>query len=71
MNAGQVNPPSMVALRRAEKYLMARILNTGGAGYVGSHCAKAAAMAGHECIVFDSLIFGHRDFVRWGPLDRG
>src|SRR5918999_333679 len=50
---------------------MARILITGGAGYVGSHCAKAAAMAGHECNVFDSLIFGHRDFVRWGPLIEG
>src|SRR5919106_1283316 len=50
---------------------MARILITGGAGYVGSHCAKAAARAGHECIVFDSLLFGHRDFVRWGPLIEG
>lgn len=50
---------------------MARILITGGAGYVGSHCAKAAAAAGHECIVFDSLASGHRDFVRWGPLIEG
>jgi UDP-arabinose 4-epimerase len=50
---------------------MARILITGGAGYVGSHCAKAAAIAGHECIVFDNLLFGHRDFVRWGPLIEG
>jgi UDP-arabinose 4-epimerase len=47
---------------------LARILITGGAGYVGSHCAKALAKAGHECIVFDSLINGHREFVRWGPL---
>jgi UDP-glucose 4-epimerase len=42
---------------------MARILPTGGAGYVGSHCAKALAAAGHEGIVFDSLLFGHRDLV--------
>jgi UDP-arabinose 4-epimerase len=47
---------------------LARILITGGAGYVGSHCAKALALAGHEAIVFDSLIQGRRDFVRWGEL---
>ena len=47
---------------------MARILITGGAGYVGSHCAKELAAAGHEGIVFDNLLFGHREFVRWGPL---
>jgi UDP-arabinose 4-epimerase len=50
---------------------MARILITGGAGYVGSHCAKALAMAGHEGIVFDSLLSGHREFVRWGKLVEG
>ena len=50
---------------------MARILITGGAGYVGSHCAKALAGAGHEGIVFDSLLFGHREFVRWGKLIEG
>src|SRR5262245_1931818 len=50
---------------------MARILITGGAGYVGSHGAKALAAAGHEGIVFDSLLFGHREFVRWGTLVEG
>jgi len=50
---------------------MARILITGWAGYVGSHCAKALAAAGHEGIVFDSLLFGHRDLVRWGKLIKG
>ena len=50
---------------------MARILITGGAGYVGSHCAKRAAESGHDCIVFDSLVNGHREFVRWGPLVEG
>ena len=50
---------------------MARILITGGAGYVGSHCAKALAAAGHEGVVFDNLLFGHREFVRWGPLIEG
>ena len=50
---------------------MARILITGGAGYVGSHCAKALAAAGHETVIFDSLIYGHREFVRWGKLIEG
>jgi UDP-arabinose 4-epimerase len=50
---------------------MARILITGGAGYVGSHCAKAVATKGHEGVVFDSLLFGHREFVRWGELIEG
>ena len=50
---------------------MARVLITGGAGYVGSHCAKALAAAGYECIIFDSLLFGHREFVRWGELIKG
>jgi UDP-glucose-4-epimerase GalE len=47
---------------------VARLLITGGAGYVGSHCAKALAQAGHEGIVFDNLQFGHPEFVRWGKL---
>jgi UDP-arabinose 4-epimerase len=50
---------------------MARILITGGAGYVGSHCAKALAAVGHEGVVFDSLVFGHRELVRWGQLIEG
>src|SRR5262245_59582181 len=50
---------------------MACILITGGAGYVGSHCAKALAAAGHEGIVFDNLSCGHREFVRSVPLIEG
>ena len=50
---------------------MARILVTGGAGYIGSHAAQALAQAGHTPIVFDSLLYGHREFVRWGPFIEG
>jgi UDP-arabinose 4-epimerase len=50
---------------------MACILVTGGAGFVGTHCAKAVAAAGHEPVVLDNLSFGRRDFVRWGPLVEG
>jgi UDP-arabinose 4-epimerase len=44
------------------------ILITGGAGYIGSHCAKAVAEAGHLPVVYDSLEKGHRWAVQWGPL---
>jgi UDP-glucose-4-epimerase GalE len=48
-----------------------RVLVTGGAGYVGSHAAKALARAGFEPVVFDNLSNGHSWSVRWGPLVRG
>ena len=48
-----------------------RILVTGGAGYVGSHACKALAATGHEPIVYDNLVNGHRRFVRWGPFEEG
>lgn len=48
-----------------------KILVTGGAGYVGSHCAKAFARAGWEVTVFDNLSTGWRDLVKWGPLIEG
>src|SRR5580658_4778726 len=48
--------------------LMTAVLLTGGAGYVGSHTAKALACAGFVPIVFDNLSNGHRSAVKWGPL---
>ena len=50
---------------------MAVVLVTGGAGYVGSHACKALAAAGHRPVVYDNLATGHRDLVRWGPLEQG
>ena len=50
---------------------MTLILITGGAGYVGSHCTKALAAAGHNSVVLDNLLFGHREFVRWELLIEG
>lgn len=50
---------------------MSRILVTGGAGYIGSHCCKALAAGGFEPVVFDNLFMGHREAVRWGPLIEG
>lgn len=39
------------------------ILVTGGAGYIGSHAVLALQQAGYEVIVFDNLVFGHRELV--------
>lgn len=44
---------------------------TGGAGYVGSHCAKAFANAGWTVVTYDNLSRGHRDLVKWGDLIKG
>jgi UDP-glucose-4-epimerase GalE len=48
-----------------------RILVTGGAGYVGSHAAKALRRAGHEVVVYDDLSAGHRGAVLGGRLIEG
>jgi UDP-glucose-4-epimerase GalE len=50
---------------------MHRVLVTGGAGYIGSHCCKALAEAGFQPVVFDDLHTGHESFVRWGPFIKG
>ena len=40
-----------------------RVLVTGGGGYIGSHAVRALQNAGHEPIVLDNLVQGHRDLV--------
>jgi UDP-arabinose 4-epimerase len=47
------------------------ILVTGGAGYIGSHAAKALANRGYIPVTYDSLVNGHRWAVRWGPFLEG
>jgi UDP-glucose-4-epimerase GalE len=47
------------------------ILVVGGAGYIGSHCAKALSDAGYLPVCFDNLSSGHSEFVKWGPLVEG
>jgi UDP-glucose-4-epimerase GalE len=47
------------------------VLVTGGAGYIGSHAAKALSRAGYRVVVFDNLSAGHRAAVRYGPLVEG
>ena len=47
---------------------MGAVLVTGGAGYIGSHAAKALREAGQEIVVLDSLVAGHREAVQGAPL---
>ncbi len=41
-----------------------RVLVVGGAGYIGSHCARFLEEAGIEVVVYDNLSTGHREAVR-------
>jgi UDP-glucose 4-epimerase len=50
---------------------VAKILVTGGAGYIGSHACKALLRAGHEPVCFDNLSTGWRDAVKFGPFEQG
>jgi UDP-arabinose 4-epimerase len=47
------------------------VLVTGGAGYIGSHAAKALSQAGMIPVAFDNLSTGHKWAVQWGPLVEG
>lgn len=40
-----------------------KVLVVGGAGYIGSHCVKQLVAAGHEPVVVDNLVYGHRAAV--------
>ena len=40
-----------------------KVLVAGGAGYIGSHCVRQLIAAGHEPVVVDNLVYGHRAAV--------
>ncbi|MEM6680530.1 MAG: UDP-glucose 4-epimerase GalE [Pseudomonadota bacterium] len=46
-----------------------RILCTGGAGYVGSHCLRHFRDAGHSVVALDDLSEGNREAVDGVPLE--
>jgi len=48
-----------------------QVLVTGGAGYVGSHAAKALRAAGYRVTIYDNLSAGHREAALGGPLIEG
>lgn len=47
---------------------MGKILVCGGAGYIGSHINKMLNQQGYETVVFDNLVYGHKEAVKWGEL---
>jgi UDP-glucose-4-epimerase GalE len=47
------------------------VLVVGGAGYIGSHAARALQRAGHEVIIFDNLSTGYESLAAGFELVRG
>lgn len=47
------------------------VLVTGGAGYIGSHGAKALKQAGYRVVVYDNLAAGHRGALKFGDFVQG
>lgn len=47
------------------------VLVCGGAGYIGSHVNKQLHREGYETVVFDNLVYGHKEAVKWGHFEKG
>ncbi len=47
------------------------VLICGGAGYIGSHVNKELNKTGYDTIVFDNLVYGHKEAVKWGEFVKG
>ena len=43
-----------------------RVLVTGGAGYIGAISVEQLILAGHDVVVLDTLVTGHRETVAPG-----
>ena len=50
---------------------MAKILVTGGAGYIGSHTVKKLGEAGYEVVIYDNLSTGSAAAILYGELIQG
>ena len=47
------------------------VLVTGGAGYIGSHAVKLLGQRGYRTVVYDNLIYGHREASPQGDFVEG
>jgi len=47
------------------------VLVTGGAGYIGSHTVKLLVQRGYWPVVYDNLIYGHREALLKGDFVQG
>ena len=47
------------------------MLVTGGAGYIGSHAAKALRRSGYRVVIYDNLSAGHREAALGAPIVEG
>lgn len=47
------------------------ILVVGGAGYIGSHTNKELNKRGYQTVIYDNLVYGHKESVKWGVLEVG
>jgi UDP-glucose 4-epimerase len=47
------------------------VLVTGGAGYIGSHAVKLLGQRGYRTVVYDNLIYGHREALVGGDFVEG
>ncbi len=47
---------------------MAKVLVTGGAGYIGSHVVKLLGRKGHQILTYDNLSTGHAEALLYGDL---
>ena len=47
------------------------ILVIGGAGYIGSHTNKEMSRRGIPTVIYDNLVYGHRESVKWGIFEEG
>ncbi len=47
------------------------VLICGGAGYIGSHTNKLLSQQGYETVIFDNLVYGHKEAVKWGTFIQG
>jgi UDP-glucose-4-epimerase GalE len=65
-NEVSVGSPSYV-----EREITVIVLVIGGAGYIGSHTARALKRAGHQVIVFDNLSTGHEFLAAGFQLVKG